>query len=194
MAFHEHPGPFPRKVVLFSGHMIDKPDRPTPRFPASKEKVAASEIGRTLDQIGAAGASDLAICGGACGGDLLFAEAAIARNLRLELYLPLPENEFLAQSVDFANADWHKRYLMAKATAQLHITPNELGPSNEDPFERNNLRMLDVATSFGAEKLDFVCLWNGEGGDGPGGTQHLMQAVQSNGGNTYWLDTTKLWT
>jgi hypothetical protein len=194
MAFHEHPGPFPRKVVLFSGHMIDKPDRPTPRFPASKEKVAASEIGRTLDQIGAAGASDLAICGGACGGDLLFAEAAIARNLRLELYLPLPENEFLAQSVDFANADWHQRYLMAKATAQLHITPNELGPSNEDPFERNNLRMLDVATSFGAEKLDFVCLWNGEGGDGPGGTQHLMQAVKSKGGNTYWLDTTKLWT
>jgi len=194
MAFHEHPGPFPRKVVLFSGHMIDKADRPTPRFPASKEKVAASEIGRTLDQIGAAGASDLAICGGACGGDLLFAEAAIARNLRLELYLPLPENEFLAQSVDFANADWHQRYLMAKATAQLHITPNELGPSNEDPFERNNLRMLDVATSFGAEKLDFVCLWNGEGGDGPGGTQHLMQAVKSKGGNTYWLDTTKLWT
>ena len=156
--------------------------------------MAASEIGRTLDQIGAAGASDLAICGGACGGDLLFAEASIARNLRLELYLPLPENEFLAQSVDFANADWHQRYLMAKATAQLHITPNELGPSNEDPFERNNLRMLDVATSFGAEKLDFVCLWNGEGGDGPGGTQHLMQAVKSKGGNTYWLDTTKLWT
>jgi hypothetical protein len=37
--------------------------------------VAASDIGRTLDQIGVADDSDLAICGGACGGDLLFAEA-----------------------------------------------------------------------------------------------------------------------
>jgi hypothetical protein len=191
MVLHEQTEPFPRKVILFSGHMIDKPDRPTPRFPASKEKVAAKEIVRTFEQIGA-DASDLAICGGACGGDLLFAEAAIARNLRLELYLPLPENEFLAQSVDFAGVDWHERYLKAKAVAKLHITPDELGPSSEDPFERNNLRMLDVATSFGAEKLGFVCLWNGEGGDGPGGTQHLMQAVQRKGGNTYWLDIRKL--
>jgi hypothetical protein len=192
VVFHERTGPFPRKVVLFSGHMIDKPGRSAPRFPASKEKVAASEIGRTLDQIGAAGDSDLAICGGACGGDLLFAEAAIARKLRLALYLPLPEKEFLVQSVDFANADWHERYLKAKAVAEFHVTPDELGPADEDPFERNNLRMLDVAMSLGAEKLDFVCLWNGEGGDGPGGTQHLMQAVQRKGGKTHWLDTTKL--
>jgi hypothetical protein len=31
-----------------------------------------------------------------------------------------------------------------------------------------------------------ICLWNGEGGDGPGG-------VCNHGGRTVWLDTTKLW-
>jgi hypothetical protein len=182
----------PRKIVLFSGHMIDAPDRSTPRFPASEEDVAAAAIGRTLDQIGV-GDFDLAICGGACGGDLLFAEAALARQLGLELYLPLREDKFLARSIDFANAEWRSRYFDVKAHARLHITPDEIGPADEDPFERNNLRMLDVAMSFGPEKLNFICLWNGKGGDGPGGTQHLMQAVQSTGGKAHWLDTTELW-
>jgi hypothetical protein len=31
----------PRKVALFSGHMIDAPDRAKPRFPADKEPIAA---------------------------------------------------------------------------------------------------------------------------------------------------------
>ena len=53
--------------------------------------------------------------------------------------------------------------------------------------------MLDSALRFGAEKLDFVCLWNGEGGDGPGGTRDMMDAVLKRGGRTRWLDTTKLW-
>lgn len=193
MVLQRQTGSRPRKIVLFSGHMIDAPGRSTPRFPASKEHIAATAIGRTLDEIGARD-SDLAICGGACGGDLLFAEAALARQLRLELYLPLREDEFLAQSVDFANANWRARYLAVKARAGLHITPDELGPADENPFERNNLRMLDVATSFGPEKLEFICLWNGQGGDGPGGTQHLKGEVERKGGKTHWLDTTTLWT
>lgn len=76
----------PRKVLLFSGHMIDAPMREEPRFPQEKEPLAADAIMRTLARI-AAGPEDLAICGGACGGDLLFAEAALARGVKLELYI-----------------------------------------------------------------------------------------------------------
>src|SRR5262249_53766764 len=176
-------------VVLFSGHMIDAPGRPKPRFPPGKEPIAANEIARILGQI-SAGAGDLAICGGACGGDLLFAEASLARQLALELYIPFREEEFLAKSVDFADADWRLRFFAAKSRASLHITPDEVGSPTreEDPYERNNLHMLDAATRFGPDKLDFICLWNGGGSDGPGGTQHLMQEVQSKGGRTHWLD------
>ena len=48
--------------------------------------------------------------------------------------------------------------------------PAELGPppSGEDPYERNNRWMLDAASRFGPDRVDFVCLWNGEGGDGAG--------------------------
>ena len=184
----------PRKIVLFSGHMIDAPGRETPRFPPDKEPVAARAIASALADLDI-GPLDLCICGGACGGDLLFAEAALARSARLELYLPFEEPTFLEKSVDFADKDWRARFLAAKAKASLHPAPRELGPrrESENPYERNNRWMLDAAMRFGADKTDLVCLWNGEGGDGPGGAQHMMQEVRGKGGRTLWLDTTKLW-
>jgi hypothetical protein len=184
----------PRKVALFSGHMIDAPGRATPRFPSDKEPNAATAIAGALAELGL-GACDLAICGGACGGDLLFAEAALARGARLGIYIPFEEPTFLEKSVDFADKDWRARFLAAKARAELHIAPRELGPPQEgdDPYERNNRWMFDRASRFGAEKVDFVCLWNGEGGDGPGGTKHMMEEVRDRGGRSHWLDTTKLW-
>jgi hypothetical protein len=185
----------PRKVVLFSGHMIDAPDRKTPRFPADKATIAAREIAKALDGL-KIGAHDLAICGGACGGDLLFAEEALAREAALELYIPFETAEFLAKSVDFAGQGWRERFFAAEASAALHVAPHELGPlrGGEDPYERNNEWMLSSAMRFGAEKLTLVCLWDGSGGDGPGGTGHMIDAVRKRGGRTEWIDTTKLWT
>jgi len=184
----------PRKAVLFSGHMIDAPGREKPRFPPDKEPVAAGAIASALADLDV-GAGDLSICGGACGGDLLFAEAALARGARLELYIPFEEPTFLEKSVDFAGGDWRARFFGAKARAVLHVAPLELGllPEGEDPYERDNRWMLDSALRFGADKVDFVCLWNGEGGDGPGGTKHMMEEVRQRGGRAQWLDTTKLW-
>jgi hypothetical protein len=184
----------PRKVVLFSGHMIDAPGRETPRFPPGKEPIAARAIAGALADLHV-GPDDLCICGGACGGDLLFAEDALAHSALLEIYIPFEEPTFLEKSIDFANKDWRGRFFAAKARGALHIAPSELGPmqEREDPYERNNRWMLDAALRFGADKVDLVCLWNGEGGDGPGGAQHMMEEVRNKGGRTVWLDTKKLW-
>jgi hypothetical protein len=184
----------PRKAVLFSGHMIDAPGREKPRFPPDKEPVAARAIASALADLDV-GPGDLSICGGACGGDLLFAEAALARGARLEVYIPFEEPTFLEKSVDFAGGDWRARFFAAKARGVLFVAPRELGPpqEGEDPYERNNRWMMDAALRFGADRVDFVCLWNGEGGDGPGGTKHMMEEVRGKGGRTTWLDTTKLW-
>ena len=184
----------PRKVALFSGHMIDAPGRAKPRFPPGKEPLAANAIAAVLADL-SLGPDDLAICGGACGGDLLFAEAALARGSRLELYIPFDEPTFLERSVDFAGGDWRARFLAAKARGALHVLPLERGPTpaGDDPYERNNLWMLEAASRFGPDKVDFVCLWNGESGDGPGGTRHMMEEIRKAGGRAHWLDTTKLW-
>ena len=187
-------GKTPKNVVLFSGHMIDAADRKVPRFPRDKELVAAAAIVNKLAEIGTERA-DLAICGGACGGDLLFAEACLAREMALELYIPLDERTFLAESVDFADGGWHERYLAARSRATLHVAPNELEPlpPGQNLYERNNLWMLKSAARFGCERLAFLCLWNGEGGDGPGGTQHFIEEASRKTERVYWLDTRTLW-
>ena len=103
----------PRQVFLFSGHMIDAPDRKDPRFPPDKEPIAAKAIADKLDALGA-GPEDLAICGGACGGDLLFAEACLARGLKLELRIPFDEPTFIRKSVAFAPGNWTDRFYQVK--------------------------------------------------------------------------------
>jgi hypothetical protein len=114
----------------------------------------------------------------------LFAEAALARGARLELYIPFEEPTFLEKSVDFADSEWPARFFAAKARGVLHVAPRELGPpqEGEDPYVRNNRWMLGDALRFGADKVNFVSLWNGEGGDGPGGTRHMMEEVRNRGG------------
>ena len=108
---------------------------------------------------------------------------------------PFDEPAFLEKSVDFADSDWRARFFAAKSRGVLHLAQRELGPTpeSEDPYERNNRWMLDTALRFGPDKVDFICLWNGKGGDGPGGTRHMMEEVRQRGGRTLWLDTTKLW-
>ena len=73
--------------------------------------------------------------------------------------------------------------------------PDELGPlpKGVDPFERCNLWLLYSALACGIDKVRFVTLWNGGGGDGPGGTAHMYNEVKRRTGRVTWLDTRKLW-
>ena len=193
----------PDKVFLFAGHMIDAPDRPEPRFPADKESIAAARIGAALDALGA-GPDDLAIAQGAAGGDILFAEACLARGVRFQMLLPLPEPEFIEASVlPCGNGEsWRARYLALRERLTLapRIMPDELGPPPRDrdgkpldPFERCNLWLLYSALSQGLSCVRFVCLWNGGGGDGAGGTAHMVKEVARRTGQVTWLDTRELW-
>ena len=186
----------PRQVFLFSGHMIDTPDRKDPRFPPDKEPIAAKAIADRLDALGA-GAEDLAICSGACGGDLLFAEACLARGLRLELRIPFDEPTFLRNSVAFAPGNWTDRFYQVKGNpnTKLLVMPDELGPTPKEanPYARDNLWQLHAALSWGPDKVRFICLWNRKGGDGPGGTEHMYKTVQKYSGRVYVLDTNVLW-
>ncbi|MDO9597924.1 MAG: tetratricopeptide repeat protein [Azoarcus sp.] len=192
----------PRRVFLFSGHMIDAPGRSTPRFPPDKEAAAAQQIAVCLDALGA-GPGDLALTQGASGGDILFLEACAARSLRLHLMLPLDEPLFIEQSLLAASngSEWHKRYLRLKAGLNdaPRILPVELGPLSwpdgtepDNPFERCNRWLLWTALAWGIDKVQFICLWDGGGGDGPGGTAHMYREVKRRSGNVCWIDTRTL--
>lgn len=184
----------PRQVLLFSGHMLDKPDRDVPRFPPQREAAAARAIAAKLDELGA-GPGDLALCGGACGGDMLFAEACLARGVEVQLHLQFAEPEFLAASVAFAGPQWVERYYRLKTRAGVLVQPDELGPAPDDvdPYERNNLWQLYTALCFGPERVRFIALWDGRDADGAGGTRHMVETVRKHAGLAYVLDTNTLW-
>lgn len=183
------------KLFLFSGHMIDAPGRAEPRFPPEKEGAAAQAIAQRLAVLGAS-PGDLALCGGACGGDLLFAEACLERGLHLEVRIPFQEPMFLQKSVNFAGDQWRDRYYGVKnhGHTTLLVMPDELGelPVRANAYERNNLWQLYSALSWGAEKVHFLCLWNGKGGDGPGGTKHMHDEVLKRSGKVFVIDTNTL--
>jgi len=190
-------GRAPRRTILFTGHMVDAPDRATPRFPATRVDAAARRIADVLDAIGA-GPDDLALTQGAAGADLLFAEACLARGVPLRLLLPLAERDFVAASllpvVD--GSAWHARFraVVDRLDEPPREAPLALGPlaPGEDAFVRANLWLLDSALAFGADKLICICLWDGGGGDGPGGTRHLVDAVRSAGGRVVRIDASSL--
>jgi len=188
----------PRQVFLFSGHMIDAPDRPNPRFPAEKESVAAQKISEALDQLGA-GPDDLALTQGACGGDLLFTEACLKRGVKVNWLQPFHEAEFIRNSVVCCAEEWRQRYFDAKSglAAPIRFAPEALGaiPSGARdgyPYERCNLWLLYTALSYGIDKVRFICLWNEGGGDGPGGTAHMYNEVKQRTGQVTWIDTRTL--
>ena len=179
----------PQNVVVFSGHMIDNPavrgagKAKPPRFPSSKIDAAALGIRAALDRIGAH-AGDIGLCGGACGGDLLFAEACIERGMRVELRLARTEPEFLGELVTFADRDhrWEQSFMRVKENpaTKMFVMPDELGaaPEGSSVHARCNQWILYTGLSGGLKKVSFIALWDGQEGDGPGGTKHMVELVR----------------
>ena len=61
------------------------------------------------------------------------------------------------------------------------------------PFERCNRWLLYTALSYGIDKVRFLCLWDGGGGDGPGGTAHMYNEVKRRTGQVRWMDIRSMW-
>lgn len=184
----------PRTVIVFSGHRVDAPGRSPPRFPPALVPAARAAIEASLDALGA-GSRDLGLTQGAAGGDLLFVEACVAREVPVRLLLPLPEAQFIERSVRPSPGGWEQRY--AALRARLAAPPEPIGATGGDgsedgAFERCNLALLDAAFDAGGAHVRLICLWDGEPGDGPGGTDHMVSEVRKRGGAVTWIDTRQL--
>jgi tetratricopeptide (TPR) repeat protein len=187
----------PRQVFVFSGHMMDQPGRDPPRFPATMEGAAAAAIAKALADLGA-GPQDLAMSQAAAGGDLLFLQACQQLGVNCEVQLPFEEPDFIERSVirSAGGEAWRQRFFQVRERlrAPPRVMTDEVGPapSDVDPFERCNLWLLYTALAWGPDKVRFICLWNGAGGDGPGGTQHMLEEVKRRTGRVTWIDTRTL--
>ncbi|WP_395679884.1 TRAFs-binding domain-containing protein [Dokdonella sp.] len=99
------------RVAAFTGHMFDAPGRTPPRFPLSLEEVVAGELVARIE----AANIGFAHCSAACGGDLLFIEALLARGAEVHVVLPFERDDFVATSVAFAGERWTARFDRALA-------------------------------------------------------------------------------
>lgn len=189
------------RVILFTGHRIDTAARKTPRFPASKEAVARDAIRAVVfEQRQLTQGSLLGIAGGANGGDMLFHEVCKEAGIPTEILLPLPADQFITASVESDDVSWVRRFnaLMADHAEVPVLCKSEELPNwlqfkkNYDIWQRNNLWLLSEALCRGAKHLTLIALWDGETGDGPGGTEHMVRIARERGARTIHLDTKEL--
>lgn len=182
------------RVLLFSGHMVDRPDRKLPRFPANRVAAAGRAIDAELDRL-RVGAGDRAVTSGASGGDLLFALSCLARGAAIEIYLPYPRDRFVQSSVEPGGPHWLAMFdeVMAHPLTVLHVMPLADDDAEDgNAYARCNLAMLQRALELARGPIDLICLWDGSVGDGPGGTEHMVSAVRARRGHVHWIDSRTL--
>ncbi len=189
------------RVILFTGHRIDREDRPTPRFPRT---AAAEQEARRLiaDAVAKERKNEdgpvIGLASGGSGGDILFHEVCAELDVKTKMLLALPKETFSASSVEPAGADWVDRYerLVEKLKPRILSDSVELPPwlqrQGYDIWQRHNLWLLFNALAMNAQSLTLIALWNGCPPDGPGGAEDLVKHVKARGYKVVRLEAERL--
>ena len=171
-----------RKVIVFSGHMIDGPGRSDPRFPHTKEKAAREAIELKLVEWGI-NQDDLGICGGACGGDIIFAEVCLAHGCSIKLMIGAHMDLFLERSVRIGGLSWADRFQTLRENPRCETLVRERTTlqtvSINSEFEESNLWIWSTALQAAYPKAPYtLVLWDEKPyGEGAGGTSHFVSLV-----------------
>ena len=160
------------RVAVFSGHMIDQPNRPVPRFPSIIEKAVAGEIRRRLDALD----SGIGFASASCGADILFLEAVLERGGEANVILPYGIERFIRESVSIIpGSNWEQRFRDVLSSNNVRVVIASHDPLHDDQIANEYANRLTFglagirAWQLGAE-LAPLAVWDGMPGDGPGGT------------------------
>jgi nucleotide-binding universal stress UspA family protein/tetratricopeptide (TPR) repeat protein len=191
----------PGRILLFAGHMVDAPDRKYPRFPPDKEGVARQAIKEAVErELSLPRGVAFGIAGGASGGDILFHEVCAELGIPTRLFLALPRDEYVRNSVQPAGPRWVERFQQLYDSHQPRVLSESRQESEYLPrwlrdkadysiWQRNALWMLHNALAEGEGGITLIALWDGKAGDGPGGTADLVQKATERGAKTVILNT-----
>lgn len=169
-------------LLVFTGHMIDRPGRGTPRFPADREEAVAR---RLRERIRCAG-SAAAYASAACGADILFLEAMLAEGREYHVVLPFPADRFLGTSVQFApGGNWAQRFQrVLAAAASVTVASDHLASGSSSTYVYANLILTGLGVLH-ARRLETdltgLAVWDGAPDDGAGGTGSLVGHWRSRG-------------
>jgi class 3 adenylate cyclase len=173
------------RVVTFTGHMIDRPGRPTPRFPPAREGAVRDAIATQLKELDAG----FGYASAACGSDILFHEAMLERGADVHIVLPYRAEDFRRDSVDvLAGAEWGARFDRVLARATTVVTATEQTTSGAAAtYDYANMLLEGLgairARQLGAD-VSLLAVWDGRPGDGPGGTETIVRRWRALGRDT----------
>ncbi len=201
----------PQRVMLFAGHRLDAANRAKPRFPAAQEATARAALHKAVSAWQAqwpAGTRLLGIAGGASGGDILFHEVCAELGVATDLHQVIETAAYINASVRVEPAldgvpGWIERFHALRQACEAAGRLRQLSESAELPawlarlkgytvWERNNRWMMHSALAHGADRMTLLVLWDGQAGDGPGGTQHMVDVARSAGASVRHIDTRTL--
>ncbi len=169
-------------VGIFSGHMIDRPERKTPRFPAYAEEQVRRELASIIRKRNIR----IAFSSCACGGDILFLEEVLKAGGECFIVPPLPLNETIVNSVDIIpGADWKERLFAIFRNENVFVFEPECDEIGVDDdaivYDFTNRYILGIA-AFRSQTLHFplfgVTVWNGERSGLTGGTDSAISLWQ----------------
>jgi hypothetical protein len=176
-------------VIVFSGHLLDAPGRAKPRFPADRVDAVRAAIKAQIERERASADGPVeGVAGGGSGSDILFHEVCAELGIPTTLLLALPPDRYLVESVQDAGADWVERFW---DLCRAH-PPRVLGDSDQLPpwlsnirgysiWQRNNLWTLATGLSKDRAEVTLMLVWDGQPGDGPGGTADMAQLARARG-------------
>jgi len=168
-------------VLAFTGHMIDRRDRVAPRFPQGDEAAVQTAVRRRITAIGPAAVYGSA----ACGADLICLEAARELGCETHVILPFPPAAFREASVDYAGADWIRRFEEALDRADsVTIASDHRARESTATFEYANLMLTGMAR-LRAQILDTrvigLAIHDPRSAGAPGGTSSIMALWKRHG-------------
>jgi class 3 adenylate cyclase/tetratricopeptide (TPR) repeat protein len=163
-------------VVVFAGHMIDRPNRPAPRFPAQVEKEVKRAISQRLKELNAG----FGYASVACGSDILFHEAMLERDGEIHIVLPYEKKFFLEDSVDIVgNPEWVTRCEAVSARAiEVQESAKRSQICGRVSYIFANLLLHGLAAVHAKQletRLVPMAVWDGKPGDGPDGTAGTVE-------------------
>ncbi len=170
-------------VVVFSGHMIDAPERLQPRFPGELAARAKKAIKQALKKHN----PGFGYSSAACGGDIIFLESILELGGEIHIVLPGKLERFKELSVDrHPDFDWSGRFekVMKRVGRSVAAAEDAIDGSPESYRYANLLfhgMARDHADRLGTQLRAFA-LWDGKPGDEPtAGTAGMVEFWQSRG-------------
>lgn len=170
-------------IAIFSGHMIDRPNRKTPRFPAYAEEQVRRELAKIIHDKNI----QIAYVSCACGGDIIFAEEVLKAGGECIIQPPLPLEQTIKNSVDIIpGSNWVDRLqqiISHENTLLLEAECDEIGVEDDAIIYDFTNRYLFGCALHKAYVLHFplrgVTVWNLEKSGLTGGTDSAVALWQT---------------